>query len=212
VTGSSRPRDHSSPTRPAAWVRTTPPTVADAPVGAGVPLSARDAFRVDRAGYSREAWLYERAIWAVAVYRLGSGLSARFGDRLGSQPALVRKLIKLPLLLALRLTEVLTGVELPPETTVGPGLRIWHGGNIVVNPNSRIGAGCVLRHGVTIGNLVPGGAAPVIGDQVELGAYAQVLGDVRVGDRAKIGAMSVVLQDVPCGATAVGAPARIVER
>ena len=35
---------------------------------------------------------------------------------------------------------------------------------------------------------------PVLEDDVELGAYAQVLGGVRVGRGAKIGAMSVVLQ------------------
>jgi serine O-acetyltransferase len=39
-----------------------------------------------------------------------------------------------------------------------------------------------------------------------------VLGGVRVGRGAKIGAMSLVLHDVPAGATAVGVPARIIER
>jgi serine O-acetyltransferase len=51
---------------------------------------------------------------------------------------------------------------------------------------------------------------PVIGDNVELGAYAQVLGGIRIGNDCKIGAMSVVLCDVPDGATAVGIPARII--
>jgi serine O-acetyltransferase len=51
---------------------------------------------------------------------------------------------------------------------------------------------------------------PVLEDDVELGAYAQILGGVRIGRGAKVGAMSVVLCDVPAGATAVGAPARVV--
>jgi len=67
-----------------------------------------------------------------------------------------------------------------------------------------------MRQGVTIGNRREGGPVPVIGDNVEFGAYAQVLGGVRVGDNCRIGAMSVVLSDVPDGATAVGAPARII--
>jgi serine O-acetyltransferase len=50
----------------------------------------------------------------------------------------------------------------------------------------------------------------VLEDDVELGAYAQILGGVRIGKAAKIGAMSVVLIDVPAGATAVGVPARII--
>jgi serine O-acetyltransferase len=63
---------------------------------------------------------------------------------------------------------------------------------------------------VTIGSRVDGGPVPVLEDDVDLGAYAQVLGDVRVGKGAKIGAMSVVLCDVPAGATAVGVPARVI--
>ena len=76
----------------------------------------------------------------------------------------------------------------------------------------RIGAGCTLRQGVTIGNRIENGPVPVIGDRVEFGAYAQVLGDVSVGGGAKIGAMSVVLVDVPPNTTAVGVPAKIVFR
>jgi serine O-acetyltransferase len=51
-----------------------------------------------------------------------------------------------------------------------------------------------------------------VGDDVEFGAYAQVLGGVRIGNRAKIGAMAVVVRDVPDGATVVGIPARVVKR
>jgi len=73
-----------------------------------------------------------------------------------------------------------------------------------------IGSNCTLRQGVTIGNRTEGGAVPVIEDDVEFGAYAQVLGGIRLGNGCKIGAMSVVLQDVPPGATAVGIPARVI--
>ncbi|MDX6720715.1 MAG: serine O-acetyltransferase [Solirubrobacteraceae bacterium] len=173
-------------------------------------LTARACFKADRRRYPREAWLYERALWAVAVYRLGSHLDRRFGASVEALPAPLRYAAKVPLLVGQRVVEAFTDIELPAQTRVGPGLRIWHGGNIVINPNSTIGAGCLLRHGVTIGNLEPDGPTPVIGDDVELGAYAQVLGDIRIGDGARIGAMSVVLRDVPAGATAVGVPARII--
>jgi len=65
---------------------------------------------------------------------------------------------------------------------------------------------------VTVGNRIANGPVPVIGNGVELGAYAQVLGDVTIGDGAKIGAMSVVLENVPPNATAVGVPARILSK
>jgi hypothetical protein len=45
---------------------------------------------------------------------------------------------------------------------------------------------------------------------VLIGAHTQILGNITVGDRAKIGAGSVVLRPIPSGATAVGAPAKII--
>ena len=142
------------------------------------------------------------------------------GDRrLSLRPAgrpppagLRRRLLDRVYWLAFRVTETLTGISIPKSVRVGPGLRIWHFGNIFVHADAEIGANCTLRQGVTIGNRVDGGPVPVIEDDVELGAYAQVLGGVRVGRGAKIGAMSVVLRDVPAGAVAVGVPARIVGR
>nr|WP_255526819.1 hypothetical protein [Methylophilus sp. 14] len=52
---------------------------------------------------------------------------------------------------------------------------------------------------------------PVIGDNVDIGAYAQILGGVRIGNNVKIGAMSVVLEDIPANSTAVGIPAKVIK-
>jgi serine O-acetyltransferase len=54
--------------------------------------------------------------------------------------------------------------------------------------------------------------APRIGNRVNIGAGAKILGAVQVGDDADIGANAVVITDVPAGALAVGVPARIVLR
>jgi serine O-acetyltransferase len=109
-----------------------------------------------------------------------------------------------------RLAEVWTGVSIPPEAAIGPGLWIPHGDGIVVNGRAEIGRDCTLHHQVTVGNKNPGGPSPKIGDRVMIGAGARVLGGIRVGDGAQIGANAVVLQDVPANAAAVGIPARIV--
>jgi serine O-acetyltransferase len=162
-------------------------------------------WRADLARYPRRPWLKEQSIWAIAVYRFGRRVDAR---RAGPW----RKVQEQVYWLAYRFTETFTGIGIPKSVRVGPGLKIWHFGNIFVHGDSVIGANCTLRQGVTIGNRVEGGPAPVLEDDVELGAYAQVLGAVRVGRGAKVGAMSVVLNDVPDGATAVGIPARIIER
>ncbi len=151
----------------------------------------------------RRPFLKEQSIWAVWSYRRGRRL-------LRQAPGLRRKLALAGYWLCYRVIETLTGISLPPTARIGPGLRIWHFGNIFVHAEAVIGARCTLRHGVTIGNRREGGPVPVLGDDVELGAYAQILGGVRIGNGCRIGAMSVVLQDVPDGATAVGAPARII--
>jgi len=71
-----------------------------------------------------------------------------------------------------------------------------------------MGRACTLRQGVTIGNKTEGGPVPVLEDDVELGAYAQVLGGVVLRSGCRVGAMSVVLHDVAAGVTVAGAPAR----
>ena len=160
-------------------------------------------FQADLARYPRRPWLKEQSIWAIAVHR--------FGRRVGRRPpGLRRRLLDRAYWLAFRAVETLTGISLPKEARIGPGLRIWHFGNIFIHPDAVLGANCTLRHGVTIGNSRVDGPAPVLEDGVELGAYAQVLGGVRVGRGATIGAMSVVLKDVPPYATAVGVPARLI--
>jgi serine acetyltransferase len=103
-------------------------------------------------------------------------------------------------------------VDLPPETRIGPRLRMFHPTGIVLHPDVVVGADCIVRHNVTLGNVVrrdgSSKGTPRIGDRVELGAGCAVLGDVEIGDDARIGALALVLIDVPAGATAVGNPAR----
>jgi serine O-acetyltransferase len=151
--------------------------------------------------YGSRPWLREQSIWAVAVYRLGRAAETR--------PQPVRWIVGRLYWPVYRLVETLTGISLPKAATIGPGLRIHHFGGIVIHPDAVIGAECTMRHGVTIGERVEGGPAPVVEDGVDIGAYAQILGGVTIGRGARIGAMSVVLVDVPPGAAAVGNPARI---
>ena len=106
------------------------------------------------------------------------------------------------------LVDVLIGVSLPLQTDIGGGFVLRHGQGVVVSWRSRIGARCELHQHVTLGEK--GEQAPVLGDDVVVGANAVLLGGITIGAGATIGAGSVVLIDVPPGAVAVGNPARIV--
>lgn len=159
-----------------------------------------DDLRVAREG------VLSLGFWALQVYRFGH-LRYRFRTPLIRYP-----LGALHLVLA-KLAEMFCGVTIGVSAKIGRRLIIEHSGAIVVHGNAEIGDDCIIRQGVTIGNryLHDPFGAPVIGNRVNIGAGAKILGRVRIGDDAEIGANAVVIKDIPAGAVAVGVPARILE-
>lgn len=138
-------------------------------------------------------------------------LAFRFAQLMRSRPGLSGRICYLPVATSYKLlTEWLLGVEIPPSTQVGAGLRLRHGVGVVVNPAVIIGENVMLRHGVTLGNRHEDSDCPVIGDGVELGAGATVIGAVTIGQSARIGAGAVVVTDVPPNGVARG-PKSLVE-
>jgi serine acetyltransferase len=124
-------------------------------------------------------------------------------------------LLGAPYLAAYRLgVEWVLGIELRFKTRVGLRLRLFHGQGLVVNEGTVIGADVTLRNGTTIGSktLADGSqsACPILGDRVEVGASACIVGAVRIGDGAVIGAGAVVVKDVPAGAVVAGNPAHVI--
>jgi putative colanic acid biosynthesis acetyltransferase WcaB len=101
----------------------------------------------------------------------------------------------------------LLGIELPWRTRVGSGLKIYHGVGLVINDDVVLGNSVTLRNGVTLGHRFPGDGVPVIGDRVEVGANAVIIGGVRIGNDARIAPGALVLTDIPAGGVAVGNPA-----
>lgn len=161
-------------------------------------------WREDYAAHERDPW--RQGVWVMGVYRFGRW-------RYTVRPAVLRKPLSLVYKWLKITVQILTGIDLPCETQVGRRLVIEHFGGIVVSGDTVIGDDVTLRHGVTLGlrrTGVPG--APVIGNGVDIGAGAKILGPVRIGDGAVIGANAVVLCDVPPGALAAGVPARIKHR
>lgn len=90
------------------------------------------------------------------------------------------------------------------------GLTIWHYGSIIVNPKARIGKNCQIHGNCCIGNLRPDSQdSPIIGENVDIGQGAQILGGIHIADDVRIGAGAVVIKDViNPGVTVVGVPAK----
>lgn len=109
-------------------------------------------------------------------------------------------------------TTIWFSCDIDPEVEIGPGLYLPHPLGIVIGGGVRIGENVSILQNVTLGRVATEHLDPTLGDNVEIGAGAVVLGAIHVGSGAKVGANSVVLKDVPAGAIAVGAPARIIVR
>lgn len=92
------------------------------------------------------------------------------------------------------------------------GLTIDHCGSIVINPKAKIGKNCRLHGNNCIGNNGLVDIAPTIGDNVDIGFGAVVIGDVQIADDIKIGANAVVNKSFnEPGITIAGVPARRVK-
>lgn len=147
-----------------------------------------------------------QGFWVMVVYRFGRW-------RYGIGNALVRKPFSLLYRFLYKLVQVVAGVELPCEVPVGHNFRIDHFGGIVISGYASFGDNCIVRNGVTVGlkNLEEK-AAPQIGNNVNIGAGAKLLGRITIGDNVDIGANAVVISSVPDNSIAVGIPARVLPR
>ena len=163
-----------------------------------------DNFRADYAAHGRD-WAAQ-GFWAMLVYRFGR---ARYAVR----PALLRKPLSLLYKVLYKMVQIVTGIELPCEVPLGHGFVIEHSGGIVVSGFARFGDNCRIRNGVVIGLArVEEPCAPQLGNDVDVGAGAKLLGNIRIGNRVRIGANAVVVCDVPDDCIAVGVPAVVKSR
>ncbi len=96
--------------------------------------------------------------------------------------------------------------HIPLETKIGGGLRLPHLLGIVISGNAIIGKECTIMHQVTIGvdDIGENNKAPIIGNNVFIGAGAKIIGDITIGDNVIIGAGAIITKNVPSGKTVVG--------
>src|SRR6266568_4306306 len=141
-----------------------------------------------------------QGFWVMLVYRFGRW-------RYGVKPTILRKFFSFVYKLLFKLIQIVTGIELPCETDVGNNFVIDHFGGIIVSGYARFGDNCRIRNGVVVGlRRIEEKTAPVIGNNVDIGSGAKLLGPIKIGDNSIVGANAVVLNDVPANSIAVGVP------
>lgn len=147
-----------------------------------------------------------QGFWVMLVYRFGRW-------RYSVRPAILRKFFSLLYKVLYKFIQIITGIELPCEVEIGNNFIIDHFGGIVVSGFATFGDNCRIRNGVVVGlKNVENLGAPNIGNNVDIGAGAKVLGKIRIGNNVLIGANAVVITDVPDNSIAVGVPAVIKSR
>lgn len=148
----------------------------------------------------------QQGFWVMVVYRFG-------GWRYGIKWSLLRKTMSLIYKILYKIIQIITGVELPCEVKVGSNFRIDHFGGIIVSGYASFGSNCIIRNGVTVGlKNIEEKTAPRIGNGVNIGAGAKLLGSITIGDNVDIGANAVVIKSVPENCIAVGVPAKIISK
>lgn len=110
----------------------------------------------------------------------------------------------------LRKLSYVTQFQIPPGV-IDSGLTIWHWGPIIINQKARIGKNVVLNPGVVIGHKDVNGCAPIIGNNVFIGAGSKIIGAIHIGDNVVIGQNVVIVKDIPDNAIIVSQKPRIIQ-
>jgi serine O-acetyltransferase len=147
-----------------------------------------------------------QGFWVMIVYRFGRW-------RYSVETPIIRKPFSLIYKVIFKIIQILTGIELPCEVNVGRNFRIDHFGDIIISGFASFGNDCVIRNGVTVGlRRTAEPAAPKVGNNVDIGAGAKLLGNITIGNNVHIGANAVVLSNIPDDSLAIGIPAKIISK
>lgn len=154
---------------------------------------------------THESDLFSQGLWALVTHRFGNW-------RMSVRSRVLRAPLTLMYRMMFKVMEWMCGISIPYTVPMGRRVHIWHFGGIFIHAR-RIGDDVQLRHNTTIGVAKTGEnlGIPTIGDRVDIGCGACVLGAVEVGHDSVIGANAVVVKDVPAWSVVVGVPGRVVK-
>lgn len=109
-------------------------------------------------------------------------------------------------------SSIIASVDIHPAASIGKGIMVDHGHDIVIGETAVIEDNVSIMQGVTLGGTgkEEGDRHPKIRWGVLIGAGAKVLGNIEIGHCSRVAACSVVLHDVPANSTVAGVPAKVV--
>lgn len=158
----------------------------------------------------REDWATHGRAWTSPGFQTLA--TYRFGRWLMDLPAPLRLVANLVYLLVYVATRNLYGIELPRNAEVGRRFHIAHQGGIVISDQAIIGDDCMVRQNVTIGagglRSRSGRRKPTLGNGVQVGPGAAIVGGISIGDGARVGPNAVVMVNVAPGASVFAPPAQ----
>ncbi len=171
--------------------------------------------RADLAHYRRfccpgRSWLLVLPYVLLAHPASAAVLWYRFGSAVWRlKIPVVRQLLQVCYLLAMPFVRMYSGVQIQPQTVIGPGLSILHFGGVVITRECRIGRDCLLYHNVSLVTM-KNRQGPTIGDSFYAGLGTTIIGDLTIEDNVTCGAGCVITRSVPKDAVVAGVPAKIL--
>ncbi len=140
-------------------------------------------------------------VWAIICYRIAHKL--------------YKKNWKILSRIIMGITQIITNIDIHPASKIGRKVFIDHGSGVVIGETAVIGNNVLIYQQVTLGGVSlekNKKRHPTLEDGVVVGGGAKILGNITIGENAKIGANSVVIHNVPKESTAIGIPARVIEK
>lgn len=149
--------------------------------------------------------LVELGLWVIWIHRFGNW-------RMSIPFKFIRFPFSILYTIAYYWVTWFFGIKLDYTVKVGRRVRLWHHGGMVLGARE-IGNDVHLRQNTTIGlaDRSDLNAKPSIGNSVEVGTGAVIIGDIVIGDGAVIGANAVVTKDVAPYTLVGGVPAKVIK-
>lgn len=155
---------------------------------------------------THESDIWSGGFWAIFVHRFGNW-------RMGVRPRWLRFPFSLLYRLLFHVVQMLHGILLDYTVQLGRRVHIWHQDGIILSALA-IGDDVHIRQGVTMGvsrRNAPRWLRPRIGDRVDIGAGAVIVGGIVIGDDCVIGANVVLATDLPANSIAT-VPAPLIRK